>query len=506
MHITQRFLIFILLLVFPLTANSFNSDTEDWKENNNLVAYFPFNGNANDESGNGNHGEIDGATLSNDRFSNANSSYEFKPDDFIKMPSINHKNNFSLSFWVNLNSYRFDCCEWFAGNTYDNNGNQYSGWSIRRYDKTDAIEFMSAKSQSNIARFQSSNILTLNKWIHFVIRKSSTNGLTIFANNSIIINEPSYTEDIYFDTTTPYFSVGGIDDDGVKSALLSGKIDDVRIYNRALSESEVQELFNSENPDLDSDNDGIPDSLDTCPDTPSEQQVNAEGCSASQTDADNDGVSDDLDQCPNTPDDETINSDGCSSLQIDNDGDGVPNNVDLCPNTPVNTIVKSNGCEHLKGDINDDDIVDLKDSFSSLRVISLIDEIGGVTFKADVDGDNKVGVYETLYTLQASGVSWFKDVDGDGYSDGTYKVGRIKPDVYYYSPSSLQAIKDDCNDNNANINPTAQEICGDNIDQDCNGTDLSCPSVWYKDIDGDGSITCFSQKNEKSMEKGVNHA
>ena len=45
--------------------------------NDGLVAYYPFNGNANDESGNGNHGIVDGAALSMDRFGNLNSAYLF---------------------------------------------------------------------------------------------------------------------------------------------------------------------------------------------------------------------------------------------------------------------------------------------------------------------------------------------------------------------------------------------------------------------------------------------
>ena len=42
----------------------------------------------------------------------------------------------------------------------------------------------------------------------------------------------------------------------------------------------------------------------------------------------------------------------------------------------------------------------------------------------------------------------------------------------------------DCNDRDASINPGAQEICGDGIDQDCNGNDLVCPVD--PDNDGDG--------------------
>lgn len=43
----------------------------------NLVGWWPFNGNANDESGAGNHGTVNGASLSTDRFGNLTSSYLF---------------------------------------------------------------------------------------------------------------------------------------------------------------------------------------------------------------------------------------------------------------------------------------------------------------------------------------------------------------------------------------------------------------------------------------------
>ena len=44
---------------------------------NGLIAYYPFNGNANDASGNGNNGTVYGATLTADRFGNPNSAYYF---------------------------------------------------------------------------------------------------------------------------------------------------------------------------------------------------------------------------------------------------------------------------------------------------------------------------------------------------------------------------------------------------------------------------------------------
>ena len=52
-----------------------------------LEAYYPFNGNANDESGNGYHGTIHGATVHDDKDNNPDSAYYFDGDDYIEVPS-----------------------------------------------------------------------------------------------------------------------------------------------------------------------------------------------------------------------------------------------------------------------------------------------------------------------------------------------------------------------------------------------------------------------------------
>ena len=97
---------------------------------------------------------------------------------------------------------------------------------------------------------------------------------------------------------------------------------------------------------LDDDNDGVPNNIDQCPDTPEEYTVDNEGCQLTQTDTDNDedGVYDADDQCPNTPIGETVDSNGCSQSQLDDDNDGVTNNLDNCPNTPSGESVDAIGC------------------------------------------------------------------------------------------------------------------------------------------------------------------
>jgi len=63
---------------------------------------------------------------------------------------------------------------------------------------------------------------------------------------------------------------------------------------------------------------------------------------------------------------------------------------------------------------------------------------------------------------------WYKDIDNDGYSDGTVKTQCSRPTGYKLA-SELKATAGDCNDSKAYVNPGAPEICGNNIDDNCNG-------------------------------------
>jgi outer membrane protein OmpA-like peptidoglycan-associated protein len=89
---------------------------------------------------------------------------------------------------------------------------------------------------------------------------------------------------------------------------------------------------------LDSDKDGVSDALDRCPNTPTGITVDAYGC---PLDSDKDGVPDALDKCPNTPNGQAVDITGCP---IDSDKDGIPDYLDKCPGTPAGVVVDSTGC------------------------------------------------------------------------------------------------------------------------------------------------------------------
>ena len=99
----------LILLIFGLimTTQMIYAQTPYYVPTNGLVGYWPFNGNANDESGNGNNGTVNGATLTTDRFGNSNSAYSFDGiNDYIgtNLSGITGQNSRTISFWFNSNN------------------------------------------------------------------------------------------------------------------------------------------------------------------------------------------------------------------------------------------------------------------------------------------------------------------------------------------------------------------------------------------------------------------
>ncbi|WP_295048122.1 OmpA family protein [Sulfurimonas sp.] len=90
--------------------------------------------------------------------------------------------------------------------------------------------------------------------------------------------------------------------------------------------------------DIDSDKDGVLDSVDRCPGTPRGAEVDAHGC---PIDSDKDGVIDYKDECPDTPIGVSVDKKGCP---LDSDGDGVLDYLDECPGTIQGLDVDLKGC------------------------------------------------------------------------------------------------------------------------------------------------------------------
>jgi OOP family OmpA-OmpF porin len=127
---------------------------------------------------------------------------------------------------------------------------------------------------------------------------------------------------------------------------------------------------------LDSDNDGVPDNLDKCPNTPAGVVVDKDGC---PVDSDKDGVPDYLDKCPNTPAGVVVDKDGCP---MDSDKDGVPDYLDRCPNTPAGVVVDKDGCPV---DSDKDGVPDYLDKCPNTPASVVVDK-DGCPVDSDKDG------------------------------------------------------------------------------------------------------------------------
>ena len=118
---------------------------------------------------------------------------------------------------------------------------------------------------------------------------------------------------------------------------------------------------------IDIDNDRVPDYLDKCSNTPTGVAVDSIGC---PKDSDNDGIADYLDRCPETPVNIKVDTFGCP---FDSDNDNVPDNLDRCPETPFGIVVDSAGCPI---DIDKDGIPDFIDKCPGTPLNSKVDSLG----------------------------------------------------------------------------------------------------------------------------------
>lgn len=207
-------------------------------ETTGLVAYFPFNGNANDESGNANHGTVDGATLTTDRFNNTNKAYAFNgssnyinvPDAAILRPQL----EITLSAWVKRTRFGIDIItekggDWTSGTCnygmglHSINNNMFYFFFNGGWRGTDGFNDFNWHYYTVVAKNGDSNPVLYIDGVQKVVLYTSGAG-TISMNNSAL--------DLH---------IGAQISGGYYGANL---IDELKIYNRQLSASEVQQNYN----------------------------------------------------------------------------------------------------------------------------------------------------------------------------------------------------------------------------------------------------------------------
>ncbi len=210
---------------------SFSVKSDNSLPTNGLVAYYPFNGNANDESGNGNNGIVHGAILTTDRHGNPNRAYSFDgKDDYIKILNSSSLENINesltISVWVKSDNYLMSpICK---SNKTDLH------FRIQTY-YPNTPEIIYSNKQNN---YFIKNKIPLKEWFNIIVVFNESEG-KLYLNGKLQKNIKNTNNK--FNNISDLFI--GMDLQGAIE-YHNGQIDDIRIYNRALTAEEVQALYN----------------------------------------------------------------------------------------------------------------------------------------------------------------------------------------------------------------------------------------------------------------------
>ena len=236
-----------------MAGTSDNNSSSQPGLNFGLVGWWPFDGNASDMSGNENHGVVNGATLGADRFGQAGMAYNFDGvDDFIVVSDSNkfdfENRGFSISSWVKkfsqVNSnVGMVLSQWNTGASPGTNQWLLSSSTSGEIGKPN----FSYEVANQTFKSTSSSVMGLNEWVYLVGVRESTH-TKLFMNGSLVSQNVGSSGSINETGRDLYF--GKYRDSN--SIFSNISIDETRIYNRALSASEVQSLYQLEStpPDL----------------------------------------------------------------------------------------------------------------------------------------------------------------------------------------------------------------------------------------------------------------
>ncbi|KPA17873.1 Laminin G, subdomain protein 2 domain protein [Candidatus Magnetomorum sp. HK-1] len=195
-----------------------------------LVAWYPFDGDAKDASGNGNHGTVHGAILNSGVINNA---YKFDGnDDYISIPD---------SSLLNFGSNSFSICAWIKNNqtgtgkriiTKRKNASDGNWYSLLISNGLLMFEINST------TKFTSTIKVNDNQWHFIVISRNKS------LNKCFIYIDAVYNN--FMDDNNLNLNSGqniSLEIGRWATEKYSGCIDDIRIYNRSIYEKEIQELF-----------------------------------------------------------------------------------------------------------------------------------------------------------------------------------------------------------------------------------------------------------------------
>ena len=239
----KKAFLFLGLSVLMFSNSAVAQNLPAYLPSNGLVGWWPFNGNANDESGNGLNGIIlGGVSLSNDRFDNINSCYEIdgvncsEPRGINIPATVNNSNDYSVCIWYRITSTskQYQCLI----NSYPHN---YIGASFN-YLSGNTVSFFVGNGNWWYELVDSISIQSPQNWNQLTIVKQNLSYK--YYNNGVYFKTITFSES--FNTgSMSSFVVGGISINGGENCFetFQGQLDDIAIYNRALTQEEITALY-----------------------------------------------------------------------------------------------------------------------------------------------------------------------------------------------------------------------------------------------------------------------
>jgi len=223
-------------------------DFPSWARiNDGLVAYYPFNGNAQDASGNGHNGTVyrDGSTT--DKLGHPNGALDFNgADSYVQLPILSSyfMSDFSISAWVLFRDFNRYYPHILCG---ENNYVTFHGLGPVYGDDAQKVAFYQESHTTipsdRIVPQISTSYLNVGVFYHVAVVKRPDTA-SIYLNGQL---QSSISTNIAgYPMLNGNFVLAGTGFMFHSDEYLNGKIDDVRIYNRALSEAEVKEIYKTE--------------------------------------------------------------------------------------------------------------------------------------------------------------------------------------------------------------------------------------------------------------------
>lgn len=196
--------------------------------NDGLIAYYPFNGNANDESGNNNHFTTRGSPKYVDGAKGQGISFD-GVDDTVTRSSLTSGNGFTWSGWFKIQEEGDDLV--FLMEQGDLNFN----WSPAILYRDGKIEFYVWQTES--VTFESN--LPRERWTQIAITAESDGTKSLYLNGDLAAKSDA-PAGVAFDGPALTLGASNIDSTPRFSKVM---VDELRVYDRALSPAEIRSLF-----------------------------------------------------------------------------------------------------------------------------------------------------------------------------------------------------------------------------------------------------------------------